>query len=119
MVSARRLATASAAGTILEWYDFTAYNTLAALVFNQLFFPAFDPLSGSILAFSTYAVEYVFSERSAAALVATAVAYEHGDLALRRRLVGRDESRRSVRTRDRTIVTRRVRRRSKPATSTG
>jgi MFS family permease len=46
-------------GTILEWYDFTVYNTLAALVFSQLFFPSFDPLSGTILAFSTYAVGYV------------------------------------------------------------
>jgi MFS family permease len=29
------------------------------LVFNRLFFPSFDPLSGTILAFSTYAVGYV------------------------------------------------------------
>src|SRR6185436_17824660 len=57
--SATRLATASAVGTTLEWYDFTVYNTLAALVFSQLFFPSFDPLSGTILAFSTYAVGYV------------------------------------------------------------
>ena len=54
-----RLATASSVGTTLEWYDFTVYNTLAALIFNQLFFPTFDPLSGTILAFSTYAVGYV------------------------------------------------------------
>ena len=53
-----RLATASSVGTILEWYDFTVYNTLAALIFNRLFFPSFDPLSGTILAFSTYAVGY-------------------------------------------------------------
>ena len=46
-----RLAAASAIGTTLEWYDFTVYNTLAALIFNQLFFPTFDPLSGTILAF--------------------------------------------------------------------
>ena len=57
--STRRLATASSIGTTLEWYDFTVYNTLAALIFNQLFFPSFDPLSGTILAFSTYAVGYV------------------------------------------------------------
>lgn len=57
--STLRLATASSVGTTLEWYDFTVYNTLAALVFNQLFFPSFDPLSGTILAFSTYAVGYV------------------------------------------------------------
>jgi len=57
--STGRLATASSVGTTLEWYDFTVYNTLAALVFNRLFFPSFDPLSGTILAFSTYAVGYV------------------------------------------------------------
>ena len=57
--STGRLATASAVGTTLEWYDFTVYNTLAALIFNQLFFPSFDPISGTILAFSTYAVGYI------------------------------------------------------------
>ena len=54
-----RLATASMIGTILEWYDFTIYNTMAALIFNQVFFPAVDPLAGVILAFSTYAVGYL------------------------------------------------------------
>jgi MFS family permease len=56
--STRRLATASIVGTTLEYYDFAIYNTLAALVFNRLFFPSFDPLSGTILAFSTFAVGY-------------------------------------------------------------
>lgn len=55
----RRLATASIVGTMLEYYDFAVYNTLAALVFNRLFFPAFDPLSGTMLAFSTFAVGYL------------------------------------------------------------
>jgi MFS family permease len=57
--STGRLAAASAVGTTLEWYDFTVYNTLAALIFNRLFFPSFDPLTGTILAFSTYAVGYI------------------------------------------------------------
>src|SRR5438094_10594115 len=57
--STSRLAAASAVGTTLEWYDFTVYNTLAALIFNRLFFPSFDPLVGTILAFSTYAVGYM------------------------------------------------------------
>src|SRR2546422_2315676 len=57
--STGRLAAASAVGTTLEWYDFTAYNTLAALIFGSLFFPSFDPLTGTILAFSTYAVGYL------------------------------------------------------------
>jgi len=57
--STGKLATASSIGTTLEWYDFTVYNTLAALVFNQLFFPSFDPMTGTILSFSTYAVGYI------------------------------------------------------------
>src|SRR5262249_53628308 len=44
---------------MLEYYDFAVYNTLAALVFNKLFFPSFDPLSGTILALSTFAVGYL------------------------------------------------------------
>src|ERR671913_1154415 len=54
-----RLATASIVGTTLEYYDFAIYNTLAALAFNRLFFPSFEPLTGTILAFSTFAVGYV------------------------------------------------------------
>lgn len=45
-------------GTTLEYYDFAVYNSLAAIIFNQIFFPSFDPLSGTILAFSTFAVGY-------------------------------------------------------------
>ena len=55
----KKLAMASSVGTTLEWYDFTIYNLMAALVFNAIFFPSFDPLTGTILAFSTYAVGYV------------------------------------------------------------
>ncbi|WOH63769.1 MFS transporter [Bradyrhizobium sp. BWA-3-5] len=54
-----RLALASMVGTSLEWYEFVIYNSMAALVFNKLFFPSFDPIVGTILAFSTYAVGYV------------------------------------------------------------
>ena len=53
-----RLALASVAGTALEYFDFAVYNTLAALVFNQLFFPSFDPLVGVILSYATFAVGY-------------------------------------------------------------
>ena len=54
-----RLASASIAGTALEYYDFAVYNTLAALVFNKLFFPSFDPLTGTLLSFATFWVGYL------------------------------------------------------------
>jgi metabolite-proton symporter len=50
---------ASLIGTTIEWYDFFLYGTAAALVFNQLFFPTFDPLTGTLAAFGTYAVGFV------------------------------------------------------------
>lgn len=34
----RRLALASMVGTSLEWYEFVIYNSMAALIFNKLFF---------------------------------------------------------------------------------
>src|ERR1700719_3155699 len=55
----RRAALASSIGTTIEWYDFFLYNTAAALVFNKLFFPTFDPFVGTLLAFSTYTVGFV------------------------------------------------------------
>ncbi|MFD7923027.1 MFS transporter [Streptomyces sp. NPDC059740] len=50
---------ASLTGTSLEWYDFAIYSAASALVFGKLFFPSSDPLTGTLLAFSTYAVGYV------------------------------------------------------------
>ncbi|GIH99014.1 MFS transporter [Planobispora takensis] len=50
---------ASLIGTTIEWYDFFLYGSAAALVFNKLFFPEADPLTGTLLAFLTYAVGFV------------------------------------------------------------
>src|SRR6266852_6366761 len=44
---------ASTVGTAIEWYDFFLYGFLAATVFPKLFFPTFDPVTGTILAFTT------------------------------------------------------------------
>jgi metabolite-proton symporter len=55
----RRVIAASLIGTTIEWYDFFLYGSAAALVFNKLFFPSFDPLVGTLLAFATYAVGFV------------------------------------------------------------
>jgi len=55
----RRVILASLIGTTIEWYDFFLYGSAAALVFNKLFFPSFEPLVGTLLAFATYAVGFV------------------------------------------------------------
>jgi len=57
--SPRKVIVASLIGTSLEWYDFFLYGTASALVFNKLFFPNFDPLVGTLLAFATYAVGFI------------------------------------------------------------
>lgn len=55
----RKVVAASMIGTTIEWYDFFLYGTAAALVFNKLFFPASEPLVGTMLAFATYALGFV------------------------------------------------------------
>jgi metabolite-proton symporter len=55
----RRVVAASLVGTTIEWYDFFLYGSAAALVFNKLFFPSYEPLVGTMLAFATYAVGFV------------------------------------------------------------
>ena len=57
--SIRTVALASLIGTTIEWYDFFLYGTAAALVFNRLYFPTFDPLTGTLAAFGTYTVGFV------------------------------------------------------------
>ncbi|KUL21512.1 MFS transporter [Actinoplanes awajinensis] len=50
---------ASLVGTAVEWYDFFLYGSAAALVFGTLFFPKSDPVTGTLLAFGTYALGFV------------------------------------------------------------
>jgi MFS transporter, MHS family, shikimate and dehydroshikimate transport protein len=57
--SIRQVAAASLAGTVVEWYDFFLYATMAALVFNKEFFPTVDPLVGTMVAFGTFAAGFV------------------------------------------------------------
>jgi MHS family shikimate/dehydroshikimate transporter-like MFS transporter len=57
--SIRVVALASLIGTTIEWYDFFLYGTAAALVLNKLFFPTFDPLSGTLISLATNSVGFV------------------------------------------------------------
>jgi MFS transporter, MHS family, shikimate and dehydroshikimate transport protein len=57
--SIRLVALASLVGTAIEWYDFYLYGTAAALIFNRLYFPTFDPLTGTLAAFGTYAAGFL------------------------------------------------------------
>lgn len=55
----RNTVLASVLGSVVEWYDFFLYATMAALVFNSEFFPEFDPLIGTLVAFGTFAAGFV------------------------------------------------------------
>lgn len=54
----RRVLLSSFVGALIEWYDFYLYGIAAAVVFNVVFFPGFDPLVGSLLAFTTLAIGF-------------------------------------------------------------
>jgi len=57
--SVRKVAIASFVGTTIEWYDFFLYGTASALIFGRLFFPNYDPLTGTLASFGTYAVGFI------------------------------------------------------------
>ncbi|WP_338702626.1 MFS transporter [Streptomyces sp. Q6] len=55
-----RTALAALAGTSIEWYDFYAFATAAAIVFNDVFFPADMPTAlKTISSFATFAVGFL------------------------------------------------------------
>jgi MHS family shikimate/dehydroshikimate transporter-like MFS transporter len=58
-VSMKKVAGASFIGALVEWYDFFLYGTAAALIFNKLFFPNFDPLVGTLVAFATFGAGFI------------------------------------------------------------
>lgn len=55
----RKVALSALFGTVLEYYDFLLYSTMAALVFGEVFFPGENPAVSTIAAFGTLAVGYV------------------------------------------------------------
>src|SRR3989475_1675899 len=50
--------TASSAGTVVEWYDFYLYATLAPF-FAPIFFPSDNPTASLLAAFATYAAGFL------------------------------------------------------------
>ncbi len=50
----------SFAGAVVDWYDFLLYGITAALVFNREFFPQIDPAMGTLAAFATFGVGFLF-----------------------------------------------------------
>src|SRR5690625_1897390 len=57
--STNQVALASVIGAVIEWYDFFLYATMAALVFSSEFFPQFDELVGTLVAFTSFAAGFV------------------------------------------------------------
>lgn len=55
----RRVAMTSFMGTAMEWYDYFIYGLFAALVFNDLFFPSFDPAVGTVLALLSFGIGFI------------------------------------------------------------
>ena len=55
----KRVVFASLIGATVEWYDFFLYGVVAGIVFNQLYFPAGDPVISTLLAYTTFAVGFV------------------------------------------------------------
>lgn len=58
--TARRAAFGSFAGAVIDWYDFILYGLVAALVFNTEFFPEISPVAGTLAAFATFGVGFLF-----------------------------------------------------------
>lgn len=56
----RRVAAATVIGTTIEWYDFFLYASAAGLVFGKLFFEPAGPQAGTIIAFATVGVSFLF-----------------------------------------------------------
>jgi MFS family permease len=54
----KKVAIGCSIGATIETYDFIGFGTAAALYFNSAFFPASDPLSGTLLSFATLGIGF-------------------------------------------------------------
>jgi MFS family permease len=57
-LSLMQIILASSAGTVIEWYDFYIYASLAVF-FGSLFFPKADPTAGFLLSLATWGAGFV------------------------------------------------------------
>ncbi|MEU6751025.1 MFS transporter [Spirillospora sp. NPDC046719] len=55
----RKATIASWVGTTVEYYDYACYGLAASVVFADIFFPSSDPLVGTLLSLSSFAVGYI------------------------------------------------------------
>jgi len=54
----KKVLIASLVGSSIEWFDYFLYGTVAALVFNHLFFHSEDPVVGLMLAYASFALSF-------------------------------------------------------------
>ena len=57
---ARKAALGSFVGAVVDWYDFLLYGIIAAIVFNTVLFPKVSPAMGTLAAFGTFGVGFLF-----------------------------------------------------------
>ncbi|MGW7530476.1 MFS transporter [Streptomyces sp. NPDC054783] len=55
----RRAVLSSLIGNSIEFYEFLIYGSFSSLYFDKLFFPSFDPTTGTLLSLSTFAVAFI------------------------------------------------------------
>ena len=55
-----RVLIGSLSGSVIEWFDFLVYGTVAALVFNKLFFPSDNAFVSTLLAYISFSLTFFF-----------------------------------------------------------
>lgn len=56
----KKILFASLLGSTIEFYDFFLYGTVAALVFNKLYFPNDDPFVSLLLAYASFGITFLY-----------------------------------------------------------
>ncbi|MEU1280471.1 MFS transporter [Streptomyces sp. NPDC005805] len=72
----RRVATAAALASAVEWYDYFVFGIAAALVLGDLYFPSGSPSAGVLAAFATFAVGFL--ARPVGGIIAGQLGDKHG-----------------------------------------